>query len=65
MLLKRSQGKSALGQLMPNWQSRLFVLTEGIYIYIYIYMYIYILSRLGEMLELKISEEQRKFAKEK
>ena len=29
VVLKRSQGKSALGQLMPNWQSRLFVLTPG------------------------------------
>eukprot|EP00047_Mylnosiga_fluctuans_P001700 m.221518 g.221518 ORF g.221518 m.221518 type:complete len:153 (+) comp10602_c0_seq1:45-503(+) len=28
VLQKRSQGKSAIGQLLPNWQSRLFVLTD-------------------------------------
>lgn len=30
ILQKRSQGKSAIGQLLPNWQNRLFVLTEGL-----------------------------------
>jgi hypothetical protein len=33
VLQKRSQGKSTLGQLLPSWQSRLFVLTSGDFLF--------------------------------